>query len=126
MKNVYTAEDCKKQYLMKWSIHRSSRSDVLQNRCSSEFLKFQWKTPLWESYFSNVAGLKTWNFVKKRLQHSCFPVKFVIFLRTPPMAAYEFCSGGCVRIVSAGNIIISNQCIKVNVWSVHDVAFISR
>ena len=28
-------------------------------------------------------GLKACNFVKKRLQHRCFPVKFSKFLRTP-------------------------------------------
>ena len=60
-------------------MHRSSRSDVLQNRCSSEF-----------------------------------PVKFAKILRVPPVAAYEFCSDGCVRIVSVSNYI-SNHCIKVNV-----------
>ena len=53
---------------------------------------------------------------KKRIQHRCFPVKFAKFLRTSPVAAYEFCSGGCVRIASASKyMIISNQCIKVNV-----------
>ena len=25
----------------------------------------------------------TWKFIKKRLQHRCFPVKFAKFLRTP-------------------------------------------
>ena len=57
--------------------------------------------------------------MKKRLQHRRFPVKFAKILRTTPAAAYEFCFGGCVRIVSASKyIIISNQCIKVNVWSI--------
>ena len=41
-----TVEDCKIQYMMKQSIYRSSRSDVLQNRCSSEFFKFHKKTPV--------------------------------------------------------------------------------
>ena len=31
----------------------------------------------------NVAGLKAWNFVKRRLQHRCFPVAFAKCLRTP-------------------------------------------
>ena len=75
-------------------------SDVLQNRCSSEFLKFQRKTPVYESIFCNVVGLKACNFVKTRLQHRCFPAKFAKFLRTPAAAAYKFCSDGCVRIVS--------------------------
>ena len=72
------------------------------------------KTYLNEIMFENQ---KACNFVKKRPQYRCFPVKFAKFLRTPPVAAYEFCSGGCVRIVSVSKyIIISNQCIKVNVW----------
>ena len=36
-----------------------------------------------ESMFNKVRGLKFCNFIKKRLQHRCFPVKFVKFLRTP-------------------------------------------
>ena len=36
-----------------------------------------------ESVFNKVAGLQACNFIKKRLQHRCFPVKFVKFLRTP-------------------------------------------
>ena len=36
-----------------------------------------------ESVFNKVAGLQACNFIKKRLQHGCFPVKFVKFLRTP-------------------------------------------
>ena len=39
--------------------------------------------PVLESLFNKVAGLKAWNFIKNRLQHSCFPVKFAKFLRTP-------------------------------------------
>ena len=67
-------------------------------------------------YFFQPADLKACNFVKKRLQHRSFPVKFAKILRAPPVVAYEFCSGGCVRIVSVSKyIIISNQCIKVNV-----------
>ena len=33
-------------------------------------------------FFNKVAGLKTCNFIKKRLQHSCFPVIIAKFLRT--------------------------------------------
>ena len=36
-----------------------------------------------QSLFNKVAGLKAWNFIKKRLQHRCFPVKFASFLGTP-------------------------------------------
>ena len=33
-----------------------------------------------ESYFNQVAGLKDYNFIKKRLQHSCFPLNIAKFL----------------------------------------------
>ena len=66
--------------------------------------------------FSNAAGLKACNFVKKRLQNRCFPVKHAKFLRTPQEAAYELFYGGCVRTVSVSKyIVLSNQCMKVNV-----------
>ena len=36
-----------------------------------------------ESFLNTAAGLKTFNFMKKKFQSSCFPVKFAKFLRTP-------------------------------------------
>ena len=36
-----------------------------------------------EYIFNNAAGLKVCNFVKKKLQHSCLPVKRAKFLKTP-------------------------------------------
>ena len=36
-----------------------------------------------ESLFNEVAANQACNFTKIRLQHRCFPVKFVKFLRTP-------------------------------------------
>ena len=33
-------------------------------------------------FFNKVAGLRSENFIKKRLWHRCFPVTFVKFLRT--------------------------------------------
>ena len=35
-----------------------------------------------KSLFNKVAGLQAWNFIKKRLQHSCFLVNIVKFLTT--------------------------------------------
>ena len=50
-----------------------------------------------ESLFNKVTGFQASNFIKKRLQHRCFPVKLVKFLRTPfftapPVAASEIIS----------------------------------
>ena len=36
-----------------------------------------------KSLFDKVAGLNVFNFIKKRLQHKCFPVKFAKSLRIP-------------------------------------------
>ena len=49
----------------------------LQIRCSHS------KSPVLESLFNKAAGLNVCNRIKKRLQHRCFPVKFVKFLKTP-------------------------------------------
>ena len=35
-----------------------------------------------ESYFNKVAGLQAYNFIKKRVQHRCFPVNITKLLRT--------------------------------------------
>ena len=39
------------------------------------------KTPVLESRFDKVAGLKVCNFTKKRLQPRCFPANIAKFLR---------------------------------------------
>ena len=108
--------------MMKQPIHRSSLSQmffkigVLKN-----FAKFTRK-----HLCKDVAGLKACNFVKKRLQHRRFLVKFAKFSKTPPPTASEFCIDGCVTIVS--NIrCISNQYIKVSMYDQqYYVAFIPR
>ena len=38
--------------------------------------KFDKKMPVLESLFNKVVTLKACNFIKKWLQHMCFPVKF--------------------------------------------------
>ena len=48
-----------------------------EKRCSQKFRKFHKKTPVLESLFNEAC-----NFIKKRLQQRCFPVKFAEFLRT--------------------------------------------
>ena len=41
------------------------------------------KLPVLEPLFNKYAGLKAFNFIKKRLQHRCFPVKIAKFLEIP-------------------------------------------
>ena len=50
------------------------------------------KAPVLESLFNKYTGLKAYDFIKKRLRHRCFPVKFAKFLRTPFL---HNTSGGC-------------------------------
>ena len=61
------------------------------------FLKISQERPALDSLFNKVAGLRACDFIKKRLQHRCFPVKFVKLLRTPPLAA----SYDVRRVISA-------------------------
>ena len=56
---------------------------LCKESCSLELRKFHRKTPVLESLFNRITGLKGCKFIKKRLQHRCFPVKFKTFLRAP-------------------------------------------
>ena len=46
------------------------------------FHKIHLKTPLLESLFNGVSGLRPETLLRKRLQHRCFQVNFVKLLRT--------------------------------------------
>ena len=47
------------------------------------FGNFTQNTLALKSFFKKVAGPQPCNFITKRLQHRCFPVKFAKFLRAP-------------------------------------------
>ena len=53
------------------------KKSVLKN-----FVSLIRKQPVLESLFIKAAGLKVCNFIKMRLQHKCFSVKYAKFLRT--------------------------------------------
>ena len=57
------------------------------------------KVPVLESLFNKIAGLETCDFIKKGLQHSCFPVNIAKFLRTPILKNI------CERLPQACNFI---------------------
>ena len=50
-------------------------------RFLKKFRNIHKKTPVSVSLFNKVASLQTYNFIKKRLQHGCFPVNIAKFLR---------------------------------------------
>ena len=69
-----------KNYLYK---DRSSPSQILfKISFLNNFASYIRKHLCW-SLFNKFGGLQACNFVKRRLQHRCFPVKFAKFLRTP-------------------------------------------
>ena len=62
----------------------SSRPDVFCKKgVLRNFTKFTGKQLCQSLFFNKVAGLRPATLLKKRLWHSCFPVNFVKFLRTP-------------------------------------------
>ena len=65
-------------------VFRSGRSQMfLKIDLLKQFRKFQRKPLVLEARFHKAAGPLFCNFVKMRLQYSCFPVKLAKFLRAP-------------------------------------------
>ena len=63
---------------------KSSRSQMLfKIGVLKNFPIFTGKHLCWSLFFNKVAGLRPRILLKKRLQHSCFPLNFAKFLRTP-------------------------------------------
>ena len=62
-----------------------------QSLAKKVFLKIsQSLTPVLESLFNKVAGLRPSTLLKNRLWRRCFPVNFGKFLRTPPVTVSTF------------------------------------
>ena len=62
---------------------KQSFADVLQNICSENFCKFHSKTTVLEPLFAKGVVPQDCSFIKRSLQHRCFPVKFAKLWRTP-------------------------------------------
>ena len=62
-----------------------------------------------ESVFNKVAGLQAYNFVKKRLQHRCYLVKFAKFLRTLFFTEHLFTVTASVCFENLGKILVRNS-----------------
>ena len=67
------------------SSHRKCSIKISEKRCSQKFSKIHRKTPVSESLFNEVAGLrpKARNYIKKDSLAQVFPLNFAKFLRTP-------------------------------------------
>ena len=49
------------------------------------FCNIHEKTHVLDCLFNKAAGMKAFNFIKKRLQHRCFPLNIEKILRTPTL-----------------------------------------
>ena len=78
--------------------------DILQNRVVKIFAKFTEQHLCWSLFLIKLqpSGLEL--FLKKKLQHRCFPLNFVKFIRTPfftehlQTTASEICRVSFLRI----------------------------
>ena len=67
-----------------WQGPKAATGGVLSKKLFLKKIRnIQRKKPKLESLFIKFAGLEVWDFIKERLQLSCFPLNFVKFLRTP-------------------------------------------
>ena len=80
---------------------------VLKN-CSQKFRNINKKTPVLESLFHEVADLQTSNFIKKMLQHRCFPV--ANFLRNTYFEEH-------LR-AAASELSLRSDCLEICFWTV--------
>ena len=77
-----------------------------------------------ESLFTKTAGLQICNFIKKRIQHRCFPVNIAEFLRIAVFIEQLWWKLECrvitfkhVQVVSAAFLRSSFKKIFLNNWS---------
>ena len=63
-----------KNMLTKYFLKMQPFANVLQNRCSNKFPDIHKKISVLKSFFKKVTGLMAGNFIKKEIQHRCFPV----------------------------------------------------
>ena len=76
---------------------RSSRSQIFFKYVLKTFAMFTGKHVCWSLFLIKFQVLKACNFIKKRLQHSCFPVniakffRMAFFYRTPTVPVSSSC-----------------------------------
>ena len=66
-----------------FSLSRSSRPQMFFKIDVLKISQYSQENNCFSVSVNKVAGLKICNFIKKRLQHSCFPVNIVKFSETP-------------------------------------------
>ena len=90
-------------------LEKKSFADVPLNKCSKKFRQFDRKTSVLESVFNKVADLQAFKFVKKRLQHSSYLVKFAKILRALLFTEHLFTVTASVCSENLGKILVRNN-----------------
>ena len=101
---------------------KQSFADVLQNRCPSKLRKFHRRKPVLGSLLNKVVGPKVCNFIKKRPQHRCFPVKCLKFLRAPFLTEHLWwllLEGVCKRT----SLVKISQSCHYNIFGINHRCF---
>ena len=87
-----------------------NKKAVLKN-----FTIFTEKHLCWSLFLNKNAGLQSWNFIKKRLQHRFFPVNIAKFLRAPVLE--NICERLFEPFPTWASNITSNMGIEENIFS---------
>ena len=88
--------------------HRSSHRRCFIKRLFLRILQCSHESTCLGVSFNKAAGLKTSNFIKKRLQHRCFPVSIAKFLRTTVLKS------SCERLLLKLQLAIGYNSTKIN------------
>ena len=92
-------------------ISRSSRPELFRRKAAlKSYVEFTRKHPCWSFFLIKMQDGDAWNFIKKRLQHRYFPVKFAKFLRTPILKSI------CERLLLHLKYFSKQHC-----WSCHRI-----
>ena len=69
----------------------------------------------WSLFLNKNAGLQSWNFIKKRFQHRCFPVNIAKFSRTPVLK--NICERLIEHFPAWANNVTNNIGIEEDIFS---------
>ena len=95
-------------------IQQQSFTNVLRSRCSKNFRKFHCKTATLVFLFDKAEGSQPCNFITKRLEHRCFPVKFVRFLT---ISFPQYASSSCFLKQNLFKDLLAISLAQTNPWS---------
>ena len=105
----------------------SLKTNLLSTACRSSRLQIFFKIGVGvvlESLLDKVVDLKSWNFIKRRLQHRSFPVNIAKFFRT---AFSQNTSGNCFYVCHYPESFLFNMVPKSQTFSaIGEIIYIQK